>query len=562
MAFFSFFCLKAQEVEKSWLVKEAESGEILVDTQQLVDETTLKKAKQQLIKRQVAADYLSAYFVEKIDSFESLYVFYLHQGPQYQWALLEQGNLMEHDFIRAYFKNKSHYFGTTLAIADFQQLFEEVITHAENNGYPFASIRLTNIKEVEKGMLKAAVDFTPGSVIKIDSLVIEGTAELKSAFLEAYTGLKKGDLYEEKKIKALSGKFNQLVFIEQYKSPEVVMEFGKATVYLYLNERNANIFNGMVGIAPNSNETDQFLLTGNAELQLKNPFYHGSEGFLKWEKMQVNTQEISTQYFFPYPFALPLALETKLNLLRQDTTFVDLNTNLGFLYLIERFKYIKFYWDYQRSFALSEQPEQSNLIQNIGNFTNQLYGIEVKWMDLDYFFNPQSGWHLTVDVGAGTSITDESAEDEEAGDANIVGKMTLDLQKYVKIGQKSTLMFHTQWGHWEDENLYFNQLFRLGGMQDLKGFDDRSLFAGGYATAELGYRYITEEKGYLTFFANFARLWNSPSVAEGDLYAVGTGYQFQSGNGVFSIFYALGNNTSQDFDFRGGRIHFGYVNYF
>jgi hypothetical protein len=45
-------------------------------------------------------------------------------------------------------------------------------------------------------------------------------------------------------------------------------------------------------------------------------------------------------------------------------------------------------------------------------------------------------------------------------------------------------------------------------------------------------------------------------------YSFGAGISFQTKAGIFSMNYALGSEQGNPIQFRGAKIHFGFINYF
>lgn len=109
-----------------------------------------------------------------------------------------------------------------------------------------------------------------------------------------------------------------------------------------------------------------------------------------------------------------------------------------------------------------------------------------------------------------------------------------------------------------------NELFRIGGLKSLRGFDEESIHATGFAIFTLEYRYLLEENSYLYLFGEGAYVENvSRNISEYDTpYGFGAGISFQIKAGIFSLSYALGSQKQNPIDVKGGKVHFGIVNYF
>lgn len=117
-----------------------------------------------------------------------------------------------------------------------------------------------------------------------------------------------------------------------------------------------------------------------------------------------------------------------------------------------------------------------------------------------------------------------------------------------------------------NENIFENELYRIGGLLVLRGFDEESIFTSAYAVNTFEYRILLEKNSYWYLFMDAAYYENNNVAAETFIsdtpLGFGTGISFQTNAGIFSINYALGKQFNNPIVFRAAKIHFGFVNYF
>jgi hemolysin activation/secretion protein len=115
-----------------------------------------------------------------------------------------------------------------------------------------------------------------------------------------------------------------------------------------------------------------------------------------------------------------------------------------------------------------------------------------------------------------------------------------------------------------NQNLFFNELFRIGGLKTLKGFDEQSIFANKYLIGNFELRYLFQQNSGFMIFWNGAWYENAalPQVRVDKPWGVGVGMNIETGAGVFSLYYALGKQLGNEFEFQRAKIHFGFVNFF
>lgn len=135
---------------------------------------------------------------------------------------------------------------------------------------------------------------------------------------------------------------------------------------------------------------------------------------------------------------------------------------------------------------------------------------------------------------------------------------------FIPFMNRSTLKISNQSAFIYGETLFQNELFRIGGLKTLRGFDEESIFASAYSIFTLEYRFILEQNSYMYVFGDGAWYENNSAkqYVNDTPFGFGAGISFETKAGIFSISYALGKQFDNPIQLRGGKIHFGIVNYF
>ena len=111
--------------------------------------------------------------------------------------------------------------------------------------------------------------------------------------------------------------------------------------------------------------------------------------------------------------------------------------------------------------------------------------------------------------------------------------------------------------------IYQNELFRFGGLNNLRGFNEEELFASVKAQLTVEYRFLLDKSSNVFVFYDQCMYENSAlGYFKDQPFGFGAGISFGSKIGVFNITYALGKKFSNPIDFRSSKIHFGYTTYF
>lgn len=110
-----------------------------------------------------------------------------------------------------------------------------------------------------------------------------------------------------------------------------------------------------------------------------------------------------------------------------------------------------------------------------------------------------------------------------------------------------------------NSTIFKNELFRIGGLKTLRGFDEESIYTSTYVIPTLEYRFLFAQNSNILLFAEGAWYENNSNgqYLNDTPVSVGAGVNFETKAGILSLNYALGNQMGNGFDLRNGKIHFG-----
>ncbi len=535
---------------------------------EFVSDSAQKRELQDIILRLNDSGYLSA----KVDSSrntDSLHLkAWITSGEVFRWATIKAGNVSEDILSRANFREKV-FFGEPIYFRSVTRLQKRIIAWCENNGYPFASVKLDSLK-ITQGKLEASLNLKKNGLFLIDSLVIKGNAKVRSVYLFNYYGIKPGDLYDESQVRKISIRSKELAFVRENQSPQALFTKDKAKLFVYLDKKGASQFDGILGVMPNNAETGKVLITGDLKLNLLNSFGRGETVSINWRKLQAQTQDLRTQIVYPFLFNTPFGVDVKFDLYKRDTTFININIAGGLQYLFSGGNYLKVFIDSRTSNLLSNYGlENATSLPQYADIKTLMYGIGAKFEKLDYRFNPRKGLRLVTNLQAGNKTIRQNAKINPEAYENIKLKtlqINADLlaEYYIPLGNRSTIKTALQGATIINQNLFQNELPRIGGLKTLRGFDEESIFASLYSIATAEYRFLLEQNSYLFGFFEQAyyentsrdkRIFDRP-------FGFGAGITFETKIGIFSLTYALGKQFDNPIEFRSGKIHFGIVSRF
>lgn len=524
-----------------------------------------------LEQKKVLQQLYASGFVEaerlKVDTLGNRIISHYSLGKQYTWEALKSGNVDEGVLSKIGFRDKL-YLNQSLSYAEIRSLFKRLVQYYENNGYPFCSVKLDSV-DIKNAAVSAQLYVELNKKITIDTIKIKGSYKISPNYIFNYIGVKQGDLYNEKQIREIETRIKELPFVSSIKVSEVDFYADKTTLTLYLNHKKANNFDGIIGFQPDE-VTGDVTITGDIKIHLKNALGYGEEVELNWKRQQTQTQEILARLRYPFLFNTPFGIEGKINIYRRDTTFNIVTTNLSLQYIFRGGDFVEVFWENQNNNLIStynmdivtELPENADVRVNS-------FGIGGKVNELDYRLNPRRGFSFTARAGFGNrEIRQNPAINPVVYDSLTLKtnsyKSTATAEFFIPFFKRQTVQLKGSGGLLAAEKVFNNELYRIGGLRTLRGFDEESIFASSYLIGTLEYRFLLEQNSYLSVFYQQAWYENQASkeLITDTPFGFGAGISFETKIGIFSLNYALGKQFSNPILFRASKIHFGFVNYF
>ncbi len=533
-----------------------------------------------------------AYLEASIDSLiyrDSIHVLAkIYIGEKYKWAHLKNGNidpgiLNKVGFKEKLYQNKPFYYTEVLKIQ------ESLLKFAEENGHPFAQVWLDSL-QVENGQLSGQLFMHLNREVRYKKIITEGDAKITEAYLSNYLGIKKGNLYDERQIKKIRQRLKELPFLREKGDPLVIFIRDEATVNLILQKRKASRFDFLLGLLPNNTDINpeqapRLLITGMGEMDLQNPFGTGKRLKVQFEQLRPGTQKLDVEFQYPYILGIAVGADASFNLYKRDSTYLDVIQDVGVKYLMEGGSYFKTFWNNNASSLLTIDEDKILDERKLPDFLDirkNSVGVEYAFTKLDYRFNPRKGFAIKTRLTASIKTIEENNQIVELTDFTDPDfdfstlYDTLDLRsfqyqiaggwdQYFPLFERSALKLAIQGGIMiSKEDIFQNEMFRLGGNRLLRGFDEESVFTSAYAVSTLEYRFIIGQNAYMFAFGDVAYLkadvvenrdWDTPI-------GLGAGMTFETKAGIFGLSYAIGRQLDNAFDFNRSKIHFGYKNYF
>jgi outer membrane protein assembly factor BamA len=552
LTFSQAICLGQQIIRVEWAesstseIKKIRNFDAFIEAEKLTDSVSMNFRAQ---------GYLEGYFREVFfnDTLRLTWDF----GQLFRWEKLNRGSVPE-EFFKSLGKPGLNYQAPYLWI-------DRALFYAEDIGFPFAELKIDSLT-IRDNLISGVLDYNSGPRITWDSLEIAGESKTERRYLQQLTGLIPGQTFSQKGLAKATQTIRKSPYFTVMGTPELAFQMRQAKPIFTLQDRRVNVFDGVLGLLPNENELGKVLITGEVDLQLYHLGGKGRNISLNWQRLNIQSQSLEIKGKEAFVFHSPLDVGVGFSLLKQDSSFVNRTFELDFGYRISEEGYLNFFTKRQAGDLISPEdiiPNQA-LPASIDYRWNQ-YGIGMEWNTLDSPVSPRKGSRIQGRISLGnkrilqnTGLPEELYDGLEESSAQYQGWFSGEKHLYIK----------PSWGMWlrgvggfiQNQNLFLNELYRVGGLKSLRGFNEKNFFAKSFGYLNLEQRLFFDQNSFLIVFADLGIIENPYTSPKIDYpFSFGTGINLDTNGGLFSFVLAIGKSDTQALSFSYSRIHFGYL---
>ncbi|MDA7761915.1 hypothetical protein N8927_01820 [Crocinitomicaceae bacterium] len=423
-----------------------------------------------------------------------------------------------------------------------------------NSGYPFVNVKLIN-SSINDRQISATLDVVKGNYSVLKEIHIKGDSSISNNTIQSIIGMTIGGVYNESIIGRIDEKISQNNFINTIKSSEILYTNKGHELFLYLKSDRVSFLRGAVGLQPDP-VSQKMALTGEINLKLENTLKKGELFKLNWRSIKPQTQRLNINFNYPFLFQSPFGIASNFLLYKRDSTFLDLNAEFNVSYRLDNGILFRAHYRYINSNLLSG-ASNSIEFESLSSYRTNSYGLSIEKKEIDNIMNPSKGRVFTSKIYLGQrKLTSDSS-------SNTTFSGHLNYREYVPLFKRHVLVFAGVFDFYSSPVIYQNELFRFGGLNTLRGFNEEELFASVKAQATIEYRFLLDKgSNVFVFFDQCMYENNALDYVKDHPFGFGGGISFGSKIGVFNITYALGKKFSNPIDFRSSKIHFGYTAYF
>lgn len=417
-----------------------------------------------------------------------------------------------------------------------------------DDGFAFSRLK-SNVKSKKNGLPVVELDINKNDRRTIDGFVVKGYTRVPKRFIKNLDKEFKGKKYDDKNLIAVNKQFQGHPFLSLERQPQTLFTKDSTQIFLFIEKKKTNTFDGVIGFG--NDKTEKFTLNGTLNVNFKNMFNGFETINLYWQRNPDKGQTFDLQTDVPYLFNSNVGINMKVNIYRQDSTFANVKALPAFYYHINNRQKIGFRATFESSTIIDTLYVQGKDYNKKGI---GVYFDMTEPTDIDLFLYKTKinfGYDYLTTTYTKENIRSPQNQFYFFGEHNY----HINGNHFLNIKGEGAMM---------DSKVDFsaNELYRFGGWNSLRGFNENSLAGDFYYYGSLEYRYLIGNQAFFDIFGQYGKLNNKSLGVKPQLYSVGLGFNFFIPIGLMSFQLSNGNEIGNPFKFNDIKIHWGILSRF
>jgi outer membrane protein assembly factor BamA len=440
-----------------------------------------------------------------------------------------------------------------IPLAETESFLDFLNREISNQGRPFSFVQLENIRKGEDGILLADLKIHSSKKRQIDKIVIKGYEKFPRGFLKHFVGIKTGQEFNKKLLDEKVERLENIRFASSIKPPQVQFTKDSTAVYLYLEKRKSNSFDGFLGFS-NDEEDSKLQVTGHVDVVLLNNLNFGESLHLEYKSDGDEQTQFRAEVDLPFLFQTPFGLNLGLDIFKKDSTFTTVDQRARLKYQFNEKLSAFVGYRHSESNNLLDEDEQTvgGVIEDFSaNFTS-IGGQYLVYNTYNDLFPIKTSLNLELGYGTRERFQEETTQ----------WLAVLDFSQIFELNRRNTIYVRNLSSFLSSDNYLTNELFRFGGINSLRGFEENSIAASLFSSTQSEYRFLLASNLYIHSIVDYAYFENEVLGLRENLYGVGFGIGLQTDAGLLKVNFANGKTDGQDFEFANTKIHLSLTTLF
>jgi len=429
-----------------------------------------------------------------------------------------------------------------LDILQLESSLKELNSKIAEQGDPFSTLQLVNISKLNSDLISSDLKIITNQKRRIDKIIVKGYENFPQSYIKRFLKLRTGKSFNLNAIKEKVELLKDLRFANKIKDPEVLFTADSTTLYLYVEKTRTNNFDGFLGFGNNEN-TNKIEFDGYLDLRLINNLNFGETLNLFYKSDEIDQQTFKVDADLPYLFASPVGLQVGLNIFRKDSTFLNANQYAKINYQINA--------RHKIGIGITS-TNSTNLLENdtnvLNDYTSNYYTLNYNYTKPQYYdpLFPINFW-FELSSGFGDRTNDFGKQNQSV--------FNLNTYKIFNLNNKNSIYIRLNGAILSSDDYLDNELFRFGGINSIRGFEENSLVANLYSVINTEYRYRLSNSLYVHSVLDAAYLENKLTDSKEKLFGFGFGLGLLTNAGLFRLNYSSGKTENKQFKLSDSKVH-------
>ena len=123
------------------------------------------------------------------------------------------------------------------------------------------------------------------------------------------------------------------------------------------------------------------------------------------------------------------------------------------------------------------------------------------------------------------------------------------------MNNKNIVNLKSQSYYLQSDDYIINELYRFGGINSIRGFNENALQGTMFSSLLTEYRYVLSPSIYVHSIMDFAYFQDKTSNLKGNLLGLGFGFGILTKNGLLNLVYANGSTKDQAIKLSNSIVH-------
>ncbi len=521
--------------------KETKTLDSLYYQKSFSDFSTLQEEVNSIKRRLTHIGFIESELVRLHKQNDSLYLATFNLNKRYKEIRLYFDSSFDRNLLKSVSTDiKDNYID--IEIHALEETLKLLNTEISNLDDPFSSLQLINIKKNKLDLIYADLIVSQQPQRIIDSIIIKGYENFPKSYVRRYLKINKNQPFSLKTIKEKALDIENLIFASQIKEPEVLFTKDSTLLYMYIEKEKSNSFDGFIGFSTNA-ETNQLEFNGFLNLALINNLNYGESFRLLYKSDESEQKTFDVKARLPFLFGSPLGAELGLNIFKKDSTFLTVSQIAKLEYQINSKNVVS---------AGINANTSTNLLETTSLFVDDYKSV---FYTLDYLYTKLQRYDdlfpinflFDLATGLGSRTFEQTREPQT--------KISVNTFKIFNLNERNSVYLRLNASLLASDSYFDNELFRFGGINSIRGFEENSLAANLYSVINTEYRYKVSNSLYIHSVLDAAYFENNLVDQKGKLFGFGFGFGLLTKAGLFNLTYSAGKLENQSFKLSDSKVH-------